>query len=370
MNWPLVALGEVVEFLDNLRRPVTASDRVEGPYPYYGANGQQGTIDGYIFDEPLLLLAEDGGHFSEPSRGIAYPIAGKTWVNNHAHVLRMTAKLDLRYAYHALARRDVRKYVTGTTRAKLTKTGAAAITVPLPPLAEQRRIAAFLDGVDSLGVRRERVKNEIRQVEQALFSDAFAGIDVEELGDKLCFVTSGGRGWAKYYSDQGSPFIRSLDVQMGTVSSDDLAYVAAPDNAEARRTRTRSGDVLLTITGSRIGRASVLPQDLAGAHISQHVAILRPDLKQMRPEYLAAFLCASGAGQVQIRAAQYGQTKPGLNFDQIRRFRIPNADLASQDRFCEKVAAARRLAAVADEVSGKLEELSASLRSRAFSEKL
>lgn len=82
-----VSLGKAVEFLDSKRRPVKASDRVPGPYPYYGANGQQGTIDDYIFDEPLVLLAEDGGHFFEPQRGIAYKITGKTWVNNHAHVL-------------------------------------------------------------------------------------------------------------------------------------------------------------------------------------------------------------------------------------------------------------------------------------------
>jgi type I restriction enzyme S subunit len=119
-KWPLVSLGDVVEFLDHLRKPVTAGDRVSGPYPYYGANGQQGTIDSYIFDEPLLLLAEDGGHFDDPARGIAYKISGPSWVNNHAHVLRMTAALDLGYAYFALANMNVRQYVTGTTRAKLT----------------------------------------------------------------------------------------------------------------------------------------------------------------------------------------------------------------------------------------------------------
>ena len=86
--FPIKRLVEVVEFLDSQRRPVTASDRRAGPYPYYGANGQQGTIDHFIFDEPLVLLAEDGGHFGESERGIAYRISGKTWVNNHAHVLR------------------------------------------------------------------------------------------------------------------------------------------------------------------------------------------------------------------------------------------------------------------------------------------
>ena len=81
-------LGEIVDFLDHKRRPVKESERIPGPYPYYGANGKQGTINNYIFDEPLVLLAEDGGHFDNPSRGIAYRVEGRSWVNNHAHVLR------------------------------------------------------------------------------------------------------------------------------------------------------------------------------------------------------------------------------------------------------------------------------------------
>jgi type I restriction enzyme, S subunit len=86
--YPVKPLGEVVCFLDSKRKPVKESERRLGPYPYYGANGQQGTIDDYLFDEPLVLLAEDGGFFDQPDRGIAYRISGKTWVNNHAHVLR------------------------------------------------------------------------------------------------------------------------------------------------------------------------------------------------------------------------------------------------------------------------------------------
>ena len=76
-GFPMKPLGEVAEFLDSRRRPITASERVPGPYPYYGANGQQDSVADYIFDEPLVLLAEDGGPFDQPDRGIAYAIEGK-----------------------------------------------------------------------------------------------------------------------------------------------------------------------------------------------------------------------------------------------------------------------------------------------------
>jgi restriction endonuclease S subunit len=148
MRNPSVALAECCEFLDHIRRPVKESERVKGPYPYFGANGQQGWINDYLFDEPLVLIAEDGGHFSNPERGIAYKIKGKAWVNNHAHVLRpREGIIDVDYLAHALRNKDVRRHLSGSTRDKLTKAGACQIEIPLPPLEEQRRIAAILDKV-------------------------------------------------------------------------------------------------------------------------------------------------------------------------------------------------------------------------------
>jgi len=76
-KWPVQPLVDVVDFLDHLRKPITAKDRVKGPFPYYGANGQQDSVNEFIFDEPLILLAEDGGHFGDPEKTIAYRVDGK-----------------------------------------------------------------------------------------------------------------------------------------------------------------------------------------------------------------------------------------------------------------------------------------------------
>ncbi|MFD6859289.1 restriction endonuclease subunit S [Rhodococcus sp. NPDC060090] len=205
-GWPAAKLGDVAEFLDHLRRPVTQKDRVEGPYPYFGANGQQGTIDGFLFDEELLLLAEDGGHFENPSRGIAYTIAGKSWVNNHAHVLRPRDGVDLRYLCRVLENMDVRPFISGTTRAKLTKGSAAGIQVPLPPLAEQRRIAAILDHADTLRAKRREALARLDELTQSIFIDMF--------GDPA----SNDRGWsAGFVSD----FVDGFEGGRNIVGSDD-----------------------------------------------------------------------------------------------------------------------------------------------------
>lgn len=149
-GWRLQRLDEVCEFLDSRRQPVKEPDRrlrIAGKseselYPYYGANGQAGWIDDYLFDEPIILLAEDGGAFGSASRPIAYAVEGRCWVNNHAHVLRPREGVDFDFCLYSLAiRPDVGELVTGNTRPKLNQAIAASIPITLPPLAEQKRIA-------------------------------------------------------------------------------------------------------------------------------------------------------------------------------------------------------------------------------------
>jgi type I restriction enzyme S subunit len=146
-KWQTKNLGEVCEFLDNMRKPIKESDRKPGPYPYYGANGQVGTINDYIFDEPLMLLAEDGGNWNDPTRPIAYTISGKSWVNNHAHVLRPNNGFDLSFILYSIAHIDIQHLISSTTRGKLTKKAAESIPIIHAPLDLQRefgkRISAF-----------------------------------------------------------------------------------------------------------------------------------------------------------------------------------------------------------------------------------
>ena len=195
-GFPIRELGDVAEFLDSQRRPITASDRVPGVYPYYGANGQQDSVADYIFDEPLILLAEDGGLFDQPDRGIAYAIKGKTWVNNHAHVLRARDDVQQEYLVRVLENYDVTPWITGSTRAKLTKAGASRIQIPLPPLAEQKRIAAILDAADALRAKRRESLAQIDALLQSTFLDMFGdpvtnpmGFPKETLTSAFAFTT-------------------------------------------------------------------------------------------------------------------------------------------------------------------------------------
>jgi type I restriction enzyme S subunit len=262
--------------------------------------------------------------------------------------------------------------VTGTI-SNLSLTQVGDLEIPLPPLAEQRRIAEVLDRAEDLRAKRRAALAQLDSLTQSLFLDLFGdpatnpkGLSVEPLGEHLLFVTSGGRGWAKFYASTGTRFIRSLDVQMNRIRSDDIAFVTAPDNAEARRTRVKTGDVLLTITGSRIGRVGPVPEELEGSYISQHVAILRVDSKRIEPDYLSFFLSLNAGGQRQIAKFQYGQTKPGLNFEQIRRFQVLVPPIELQREFARQVTAVMRLETAHRASLAELDALFATLQYRGF----
>lgn len=137
-TWPTKRLDTITECLDSKRKPVTAAQRPSGNVPYFGANGQQGWIDKAIFDETLILVAEDGGHFDAPERGVAYKVSGPSWVNNHAHVLRPMPEITAEYLHRSLKHFNFLPFISGSTRAKLNKNQLNRVEIPVPPLNLQR----------------------------------------------------------------------------------------------------------------------------------------------------------------------------------------------------------------------------------------
>ena len=136
----MAKLGEVCEVLDSKRVPITAANRVSGQYPYYGANGVQDYVADYIFDDELVLLAEDGGNFGSKEKPIAYRVSGKCWVNNHAHVLKPKAVIDVDYLCYSLMFYDVSGLVNGATRQKLTQSDMRKMEIPLRTMVEQKKL--------------------------------------------------------------------------------------------------------------------------------------------------------------------------------------------------------------------------------------
>lgn len=154
-----VRLVDVCEILDSQRIPITASERQSGIYPYYGANGIQDYIANYIFDDELVLLAEDGGNFGSKDKPIAYRVSGKCWVNNHAHVLKPKENMNVDYLCYSLMFYDTTGLVNGATRQKLTQTAMKQMEIPNVSLTEQNQIVVKLNLIfDLINKRKQQLE--------------------------------------------------------------------------------------------------------------------------------------------------------------------------------------------------------------------
>ena len=148
MEWK--RLPDICENLDRRRKPVTASNRTFGPYPYYGASGIVDYVSSYIFDGNYLLISEDGANLLARNTPIAFSISGKNWVNNHAHVLKFQNMFTQKYIEYYINMIDVSQYVSGGAQPKLNQENLNKILIPIPPLPEQQRIISILDKFETL----------------------------------------------------------------------------------------------------------------------------------------------------------------------------------------------------------------------------
>ena len=144
---------------------------------------------------------------------------------------------------------------------------------------------------------------------------------VSPLGRLSEFVTSGSRGWAAHYSDQGPLFVRSQNIRNGSLDFTDRQCVMPPTGSEGSRTRLNCSDLLITITGNSVGNVAWVEQDLGEAYISQHVGLVRL-LDPSLAEYICLFLAPSSPGNRQIAGSQSGQSKPGLNLRNLEDFLV------------------------------------------------
>lgn len=160
-------LEDVCEILDSRRVPITAKDRKAGAYPYYGANGLQDYVADYIFDDELVLLAEDGGNFGSKERPIAYRVSGRCWVNNHAHVLKAKPSIHVDYLCYALMFYDTEGLVNGATRQKLTQAAMRQMVIPYRDMTEQLQI---IEKISQIVRSIEKRKEELQLLDQLVKS--------------------------------------------------------------------------------------------------------------------------------------------------------------------------------------------------------
>ena len=362
----MAKIGDICEILDSKRVPITATERQPGPYPYYGANGIQDYVADYIFDDELVLLAEDGGNFGSKDKPIAYRVSGKCWVNNHAHVLKPKEGLDVNYLCYSLMFYDVTGLVNGATRQKLTQADMRKMEIPFPPLDEQRKIAAVLDKVSDLIVKRRQQLDKLDELVKSRFIELFGDTPDNEkqtMAD-ICKIITDGTHQPPKFTSTGVPFLFVSNIVTNEIHYDAEKFISEETYAElTKRTPIAIGDILLSTVGS-YGHPAIVKSDKPFC-FQRHIAYLKPNADMVNSEYLRSAILSADV-QRQIDERVKGIAQKTLNISEIRKLRLPVPPVDQQEQFAVFVAQTDKSKLAIQKSLEKLEILKKSLMQKYF----
>lgn len=399
-HWQVKKLGEVCQVLDNLRKPINSAERqqrIAGKkqselFPYYGATGQVGWIDDYITDGQYILIGEDGAPFLDIFKDKAYKISGKTWVNNHAHILKGKENLisDEFVLYH-LNSINYANFVNGTTRLKLTKSSLVEIPIFLPPLPEQlaivSKIEELLSDLENGKQQLLTAQQQLKVYRQSLLKAAFEGrltnegvkegalpegwkwVKLKEVSNEI----SDGDHQAPPKSNEGIPFITISNVNKNTNKIDftetfkvDVIYYS---NLKYNR-KPQKGDVLYTVTGS-FGIPILIDFDKEFC-FQRHIGLIRP--KEIINQKWLFYLLQSPNIYSQAKNAATGTAQKTVSLSSLRNFEIPYCTLSEQHQIVEvlesKLTVCDKIESTISQGLQQVETLKQSILKKAFEGKL
>lgn len=298
-----------------------AVENPNGKYPIYGSGGLMGYADDYLCEAGTTIVGRKG----TINRPIFVP--EPFWNIDTAFGVVPDKELDPKYLYYFCVHFNFMPLDKSTGRPSLAKSDLLKIEMPVPPLPEQERIVARIEelfsqldaGVETL----KKTKAQLAVYRQAVLKEAFSCCaEKKSIREMSSIVTSGSRGWAKYYCDNGAKFIRigNLTRNKIYIDLDDIQHVQLPDKAEGTRTKLAPNDVLVSITAD-LGSIGLVPNGIGEAYVNQHIAMIRFN-NQMQGEFYAWYL-RSEYGQQDLLRNKRGGGKLGLGLDDIRDSRVP-----------------------------------------------
>lgn len=298
-----------------------AVENPNGKYPIYGSGGLMGYADDYLCEAGTTIVGRKGT--------INRPIfvTEPFWNIDTAFGIAPDKGLVPKYLYYFCVHFNFMPLDKSTGRPSLAKSDLLKIEMPVPPLPEQERIVARIEelfsqldaGVETL----KKTKAQLAVYRQAVLKEAFSCCaEKKPIREMSSIVTSGSRGWAKYYCDNGAKFIRigNLTRNKIYIDLDDIQHVQLPDKAEGTRTKLAPNDVLVSITAD-LGSIGLVPNGIGEAYVNQHIAMIRFN-NQMQGEFYAWYL-RSEYGQQDLLRNKRGGGKLGLGLDDIRDSRVP-----------------------------------------------
>ena len=342
-------LEDCCEVLDSMRVPITASERKEGPYPYYGANGIQDHVADYIFDDELVLLAEDGGNFGSKERPIAYRVSGKCWVNNHAHVLKPKEGLDVDYLCYSLMFYNTDGLVNGATRQKLTQATMRKMLIPKRSMDEQMDIVQKMKAVRSIIEKRTEEIQQLNVLIKARFVEMFGdpktndkGFTKAPMGEYMTLLTdfsSNGSyktldsGVTMYDEPNYAWMVRTTDLESGDMSS--IKYIDKKAYELLSKSKIYGGEIIMNKIGSA-GKVYLMPEIDMPASLGRNAFMFRFD-DRINARFLFEQLI-SEYGQAEIQQFVRGAVTKTITKDDARSVKIIVPEKQLQDEYVEFVA--------------------------------
>lgn len=375
-DWELKKLGEVVEVLDSLRKPITKKDRIEGEYPYYGATGVLSFVHNYIFSEKLVLIGEDGAKWLSGDN-TSFIADGKYWVNNHAHVIRPKRNIILdEWIVYFLNFSDLTPFITGMTVPKLNQEKMRSIEIPIPPLPEQQRMVAILDEAFAAIAKtkanaEQNLKNARELFEsylQGVFENKGEGWEEKILKD-IGIAQTGTTPKTADKENYGDfiPFIKPADIDIkgnGEIRYDNDGL---SEQGLKNGRKMLEGSILMVCIGATIGKVGFVDRDVS---CNQQINSLTVK-KEFSPKFIYYALSTKGFfEQVIHNSAQ--ATLPIINKGKWETLTVsfPKSKIEQEtivNKFDEILIETKKLEAIYKQKINDLEELKKSLLQKAFS---
>ncbi|WP_242010327.1 restriction endonuclease subunit S [Acetobacter conturbans] len=381
-GWVEADLIDIITLHDSKRIPLNAEQRRNKPgdYAYYGANGQVGAVGEYIFDGEYILLAEDGGFFDQPGRRVAYQVLGKFWVNNHAHILTPKGGIPQTYLCKALNHFDWMAVVGGTTRLKLTQGNMKQVKMPLPPLAEQRRIVAKLD---SLTARIARARAELERIKklQKQWLQRFLDSEFSCSGRMLKLGTLAedvryGTAQKCIQNPVLTPVLRIPNISSGKVDISNLKHAKFTEK-EIQKLSLLPGDVLIIRSNGSVdlvGQSAVVDEQASGFLFAGYLIRIRLKKNNVAPDFVHYWLQSSQARNVINAEAKSTSGVNNINSEQLKNLQIRVPSLSMQQEIVSRITKAfahiNHLETEGRHTLTLLNRLEASLLAKAFRGKL
>ena len=324
----MILLEDCCDILDSMRIPVTAENRKKGEYPYYGANGIQDYVADYIFDDELVLLAEDGGNFGSKERPIAYRVSGKCWVNNHAHVLKPKEGLDVNYLCYSLMFYKVDGMVNGATRQKLTQAAMRKMLIPKRTMEEQMNIVDKLNRTIEIKKKRQIELDELENLIKSRFVEMFGDPEFNpykwqqvHLEDVCTSIVRGPFGSVlkkEFFIPPSETTYKVYEQKHAIQKSATIGtyYITEEKYNELKRFECFPGDILMSCSGT-MGEFYRLPADCERGIINQALCKFTLDEDKILPVVFLVYmqqtigkLETKGSGIKNIAAVSYVKALP------------------------------------------------------------